>query len=112
MQPLTVQLDQPQFINIAVQPFPWNQIWVDGQMLAARDTRRHPFGTICSLAAGTHEIRYVWRPDSVWLWLKALSRVVLLLWFLLAAVLRFRTEKEQRESEYEPGLSPAAPSTA
>jgi hypothetical protein len=82
--PVTVQLARAQNVLIHVQPFPWNQLLIDGQPVAAENSRRLSSGTIVSLTAGTHEITYSWRPTAMWKWLKISSRIGTVLWLSLA----------------------------
>jgi hypothetical protein len=85
--PVTVQLTKAQNVLIHVQPFPWNQLLIDGQPIAIEKGRRLASGTIVALAAGTHEIAYSWRPAAAWCWLNACSRIGTILWLSFAFVM-------------------------
>jgi hypothetical protein len=85
--PVMVQLDQAQNVLIHVQPFPWNQLLIDGQPVTAEQTTRQPNGTIVSLSAGTHEIGYQWSPAATWAGLKIVSNLSIVLWSLFAAAM-------------------------
>ena len=91
--PVTVQLSQAQNVLIHVQPFPWNQLLVDGRPVPDEQTRRLASGTIVPLAAGAHEVSYVWRPTAMWSWLNISSRIGIILWlafaFAMCVVSRF-----------------------
>ncbi len=96
--PVTVQLAKAQNVLIHVQPFPWNQLSIDGRPVLAEETRRLPSGTIVPLAAGTHEISYRWRPATIWSWLNISSRIGIILWlsFAFAACVVPRFSKKLR----------------
>jgi hypothetical protein len=82
--PVTVQLARAQNVLIHVQPFPWNQLSIDGQPVAIEGSRRLTSGTIVSLTAGAHEISYLWRPAATWSWLNIISRIGIILWLSFA----------------------------
>ncbi len=96
--PVTVQLARPQNVLIHVQPFPWNQLLIDGHHFPDEQTQRLTSGTIIPLTAGTHEISYVWSPTRIWFWLNVTSRIAIFAWlaFALAAGLRETFLKRSR----------------
>ncbi len=77
----------PQIRQLNVQPFPWNEVRLNGRIAVTADTANAPEGTTIALPAGISEITYTWRPDPTWVWLKALSDVTLLAWLALVAFL-------------------------
>ena len=75
-------------VEIRAQPFPWNDVRLDGRsIMTVQGVTQRAGGSIVPLAAGAHELEYVWKPDPLWRGLNRLSRIVLFLW--LAAVLVF-----------------------
>jgi hypothetical protein len=81
-----IRIDLPVdgLVKIRVQPFPWNEVKLDGrEILAARGAWHSEEGLFVPVIAGTHEIEYAWRPDPPGLWLNRISRTVLLVWMAL-----------------------------
>ena len=71
-------------VEIRVQPFPWNEVQLDGRaVMAAPGTWHSVGGIIVPMAAGAHDIEYNWNPDPLWRWLNRISRTLLFLWVVL-----------------------------
>ena len=106
---VTVELATAQNVLIHVQPFPWNQLLVDGRAVSDNETRRLTSGTIVKMPAGKHEISYRWRPEAAWSWLNITSRVGIFLWLSMAIALcvmpklprRFRFAKSAQLEDLE-----------
>lgn len=81
MAPLRVNLPGPELRELRVQPFPWNELRLNGRILAADRAPDSPTGPAVSLPAGENEITYAWQPDRTWVGLILLSRTTLLAWF-------------------------------
>jgi hypothetical protein len=80
------QCEKSEYVKICVQPFPWNEVLVNGRSALTAGALQSASGTIVSLEAGEHEIKYTWRPARTWVWLNRISRGTLLIWigFVLA----------------------------
>jgi len=98
-------LANAQNVLIHVQPFPWNQLLIDGRPVGPGNSRRLASGTIVALTAGKHEITYAWKPAVTWSWLNSISRIGIVLWlsfaFVIQIVPRFSKRRRVRQS---PGL--------
>ena len=71
-------------VEIRVQPFPWNEVKLDGrEVMAAPGAWQSEEGLFVPMTAGTHEIKYAWHPDLPWRWLNRISRTVLFIWIAL-----------------------------
>jgi hypothetical protein len=76
-----------ELVWVNVQPFPWNELSVDGRSVADAGVFHSPRGIFVPLEIGEHEIKYTWRPDRAWVWLNRISRATLVLWIGLVLTL-------------------------
>ncbi len=106
--PAKIILAEPQTRELQVQPFPWNQVLLNGRPLAA-EAATTPRGSTVALAAGENTIEYAWRPDAAWSRLKILSRAVLLGWLALVAFLQIRVMRTVSHPAARPENQPATP---
>jgi hypothetical protein len=88
-------LAAPQTRQLRVQPFPWNDVRVNGQPIDTPDAINGPRGTRVTLAAGENIVSYAWRPDAAWRGLKILSGITLLAWFAFVGILQGRRMTDQ-----------------
>lgn len=98
--PVKLTLRSPTFVVTNVQPFPWNQIFVNGHPRKSEDLvalafnwghAKGPAGVLAlPLEAGEYTIEYRFRPTKTWQILEALSFGILVIWFLLWIVTALR----------------------
>jgi hypothetical protein len=72
-------------VSTNVQAFPWNVLTVDGRPVAPAETLSDGLRLATWIGAGDHELGYAFRPDRVWLALRASSLGLLALWALRGA---------------------------
>jgi hypothetical protein len=106
--PATVELEKPGFVGTQVQPFPWNEFYLDGERVPDSELRTWPGWTIPAtdpyrlyrattgplmavpVPAGRHILEHRVEPDRTWLVLYWVSLATTLLWALLVIALRLR----------------------
>jgi hypothetical protein len=90
--PVKVELQTPTVIVTNVQPFPWNQIIVNGRRKKSSELLARTFdwtapGTALVLAvpleAGEYTIEYRFRPAKAWSVLEGISFGILVIWFII-----------------------------
>jgi hypothetical protein len=90
--PVAVTLQRPTLVITNVQPFPWNEIWVNGHLerknelvaIGAQDwvaARERPGVLAAPLKPGTYAIEYRFHPSKTWNILEAISFVMFIVWF-------------------------------
>ncbi|MBV8899162.1 MAG: hypothetical protein JOY92_03505 [Verrucomicrobia bacterium] len=90
VNPIKVSLANPTLLITNVTPFPWNAIYLDEKRLPCSklfpvpDTPGlpRPSSMVLALRAepGRHVLRYEFRPEWLWLYLRGLSWLVLVAW--------------------------------
>lgn len=97
VSPVKVSLTKPTLLVTNVNPFPWNAIYLDerrlpcGELFPVPDKASLPRSPSISLALraepGQHVLRYEFRPERLWLYLRGLSWLVLIGWAALWAAM-------------------------
>jgi hypothetical protein len=101
------QCEKSEYVRICVQPFPWNEVWVNGRSAISNGALQSASGIIVPLEAGQHEIKYTWRPARTWVWLNRISRGTLLIWIGFVLALSTRSLRRDLMSRLASALSPA-----
>jgi hypothetical protein len=89
VEALALDLDRPTLVITNVEPFPWNQIVVDGIARPSSETFVAGHREAVLLAAGRHQLAFVTRTDAVWRNLNLLSWGLLIGWLALYAACVF-----------------------
>ena len=87
LEDLTVNLTQPTLVLLNLQPFPWNQILINGSPQARSNLISDGRQEAVLLPAGHYLFKAVTHIDGVWKFLNGLSWVLLLGWMALYLVL-------------------------
>jgi hypothetical protein len=76
-----LQLDLPErsWVTTNAVVFPWSRVLVDGREIPTGHLAIDGWRLAIDLPAGTHELKWEWRPDPVWSWLHAVSRCALVI---------------------------------
>ena len=83
-------------MEIRAQPFPWNDVRLDGRsIMTLEGVTQRAGGSIVPMAAGAHEVEYVWKPDPLWRGLNRVSRIILFGWVVSVLVVGARTALRQ-----------------
>jgi hypothetical protein len=93
VMPAKIALQRPTLVITNIQPFPWNQIFVDGHQQSRKDLVLLGFDWAAALgraivlaiplAPGQHTVTYRLRPDKAWNILEGVSVAVIMGWFIL-----------------------------
>ena len=83
---LAVSLTQPTLVLVNVQPFPWNQIFINGSLQSHSSIISDGRQEAVLLPAGSYLFKAVTHVDGVWKFLNCVSWVLLLGWMVLYMV--------------------------
>jgi hypothetical protein len=105
VMPAKVALQSPTLVITNIQPFPWNQILVDGRQQRRGElvvlgydwtAAMGPASVLAiPLAPGEHTIEYRFRPDKAWRVLEGISAGILAGWVIVWIVVAVRGAKDE-----------------
>jgi hypothetical protein len=111
VNPIKFGLTNPTLLVTNVNVFPWNAIYLDGKRVPVTDLFPvdSPLGLKWSApeslavraGPGQHVLRYAFRPERAWLYLRGLSWLVLMVWMAgWTAVLGAKRHRRKKPSGY------------
>ncbi len=74
-----VTLEQSTWLKTNVVTFPWNQLMIDARAVGPDELRRDGEYLSILVPAGHHSVDFVFKPSTMWLWLKTISFIAALL---------------------------------
>jgi hypothetical protein len=110
VMPVEIALPTPTLVVTNVQPFPWNQIYIDGRRqkpgeLVVREydwaaAMGRPIVLAIPLAAGEHTIEYRFRPDRAWRVFEGISVGILVGWSIVWIAVAALAAKDRITATY------------
>jgi hypothetical protein len=101
-EPIVVDVSKPMSAVLALNPFPWNRVSVDGAALPTDviriDRETVPRQTI-RLQPGRHVIEYQFTPGRIWSMLNGISRFTLIGWIGFVVLARFLSIRGDRAAD-------------
>lgn len=77
-------------VCLQVQAFPWNKVYLNGELLDESRVRTRPQGYTIELPAGVYEVARAWEPDRAWVWLDLVSKFTVVVGGLMVIGLAVR----------------------
>jgi hypothetical protein len=110
VMPAKIALPTPTLVVTNVQPFPWNQIYIDGRRkkggeLVVREydweaAMGRPSVLAIPLAAGDHMIEYRFRPDKAWCVFEGISVGIFIGWLIVWIAVATLSAKDRITATY------------